>query len=124
MRLQETGVSAASSPTVSGTVREVELSLGRTNAPSPTVDSWGWIGLCGCAALVCVVWWWTRHRKTVRDPAETAFDRLARSMRLGRQARAEIRRVAAVRGIAPVALLVSEDAWERVNGGTVLKPVQ
>ncbi|MBS0198714.1 MAG: hypothetical protein JSR77_18355 [Planctomycetes bacterium] len=124
MPLQEQGASVLSSPAASGTVREVELSLGRTAAPSPTVDSWGWIGLCGCAALVCVVWWWTKYRSTLVDPAEAAFERLARSLKLGRRARAEVRRIAAARGIAPVALLVSEDAWERVYGGTLLKPIQ
>ncbi len=51
-----------------------------------------------------------------RDPAERAFRHLARRLRLGRAHRAEIRRLASVAEVKPVAIVLCRGVFSRALG--------
>lgn len=77
--------------------------------PAP---AWDWsIGLAVLGVLAVGAWWWGRRRK---EGLERAFVRLAGAMGLDARERERVRRVAASGGgMAPVVLLISEQALER-----------
>jgi len=87
------------------------------HADAGTSIDWRWrvflfLILCAAAAT-CLTWVMRRHSLAQMDPAEFAFRKLSFRLRLASHARQSIRELAAASGIPAVALLISEDAFDR-----------
>lgn len=81
----------------------------------PTSTSWLWLWIAMGVAAILAGAWAVRRRRAQRDadPEVLAFARLAPKLGLGPRQRARLRAMAGAAGIPPVALLLSEHAFDR-----------
>lgn len=87
-------------------------------AGAPGLPAWLWVALAvfvalGAGATISYLGWRDRRRTT---PEHRAFRAMAWRLRLGRRSRAAVEQAARAAGMEPVALLISERAFDAAAG--------
>jgi hypothetical protein len=85
-----------------------------TSDVEPGSASWLWLWIALAVAVTLAGAWaaWRQHAQKQADPHAIAFARLAPKLGLGPRQRAQVRAMAQAAGVPPVALLLSEHAFD------------